>query len=72
MFLSISIAIMAFLLITFLYWKLTRNYAEKIYGKKQWKTWVSRTYYWHGVLYVSGGLTVLIIFLLKANNLLVF
>jgi len=68
----ILIAISLFLLITFLYWKLTNGYAEKEYGKKMFKQWGTRTFYWTGALFVSGGVTVLIIFLLKWLNVLTF
>ena len=68
----ILIAIVLFLLVTFLYWRMTSDYAKKIYGKKMWKQWGTRTFYWHGVLFVSGGLTVMIIFILKWGTNLTF
>jgi hypothetical protein len=51
---------------------LTNGYAEKEYGKKMFKQWGTRTFYWTGALFVSGGVTVLIIFLLKWLNVLTF
>ena len=68
----ILIATSLFLIITFLYWKLTNGYAEKEYGKKMFKQWGTRTFYWTGALFVSGGVTVLVIYLLKCGNVLTF
>ena len=68
----ILIALGLFVAITFLYWILTRAYAEKEYGKNLWKHWGTRTFYWQGALYFSGGLTVAIIFVLKAASALTF
>lgn len=60
----ILIAIAIFLLVTFLYWKLTKGYVEKIHGKKMWKQWSTRTFYWTNVLFVSGGITAMVIALI--------
>ena len=66
------IAILLFLIVTFLIWKFTKEYVKNVYGKKMFKQWGTRAIYWHGALFVSGGLTVLIIFLLKWTNVLTF
>jgi len=68
----ILIAIVLFLLITFLYWKMTRSYVEKTYGEKMFKQWGPRTFYWTSVLFVSGGITVLSLLLLRSINVLTF
>ena len=68
----ILLAISLFVAITFLYWRLTRAYAEKEYGKNIWKQWGTRTFYWQGALYFSGGLTVALIFVLKSASVLIF
>jgi len=68
----ILIAISLFLIITFLYWKLTNSYAEKEYGKKMFKQWGTKTFYWTGALFISGGITVFVIYLLKWGNVLTF
>ena len=68
----VLIAISLFLIITFLYYLLTSGYAEKEYGKNMWKQWGTRTFYWTGALFVSGGVTVLVIYLLKYGNVLTF
>ncbi|PWH83967.1 hypothetical protein DIS18_05305 [Algibacter marinivivus] len=63
--LTILIALALFLIITFLYWKLTKKYAEKLYGKEMWKQWSSRTFYWTSAVMMSGGITLLVILLIK-------
>ena len=68
----IGITILIFLIITFIYWKLTRGYAKKESGKKLWLHWGPRPFSWTGALMISGGLTVLIIFLLNSANILTF
>ena len=68
----IVIAIVVFALNTFLYWKLTHSYAKKETGEKMWNQWTSRTFYWTGALWYSGGATVLVLFLLKWANVLTF
>ncbi|EDM43359.1 hypothetical protein SCB49_01352 [unidentified eubacterium SCB49] len=65
------IVISLFAIITFVYWKLTHDYAEKQYGKKLFKQWGARTFYWTGALFISGAITVSVIYLLKIGNVLV-
>lgn len=66
------LALVLFLFITFLYWKLTNVYAKKETGNKIWNEWTTRTYYWHGALLISGALTVAIIYALKWSGVLSF
>ena len=67
------IAISLFLIITFLYWKITSGYFEKkVYGEKMFKKWGTKAFYWQGAILISGGLTTLTMFLLKWGNLLTF
>lgn len=61
----IIIGILLFLIITFLYWKVTKGYVERVYGKKMWQHWGARTFYWAGALFISGGITVLVLLLFK-------
>lgn len=61
----IVIAIALFLLVTFLYWKLTYGLVKKEYSKKMRRQWGTRMFYWTGALFFSGGITVLVIILLK-------
>lgn len=67
------IAILLFLIITFLYWKITNGYFKnKVYGSKMFKQWGTRTFYWQGAIFISGALTILTMFLLKWGNVLTF
>ncbi|MEW4925654.1 hypothetical protein [Algibacter sp. 2305UL17-15] len=68
----IVIAAAIFLIITFLYWKMTSGYAENEYGKKMWQQWGTKTFYWSGAFFIRGGITVMVIFLLKWANILTF
>lgn len=61
----ILMAVVLFLVITFLYWKMTKGYAEKVNGKKMFNQWNVRMYYWTGIIMASGLLTVFVIMLLK-------
>ncbi len=66
------IAISLFLIITFLFWRLTSGHFKKEYGKKMWKQWATRLFYWQGAIFTSTGITILIMFLLKWANILTF
>lgn len=66
------VTILLFLVIISVFWKLTSGPLRKEYGEKMWKNWGSRLYYWQAAIYVSAGLTILIIYLLKKANVLSF
>jgi len=66
------IAISLFLIITFLFWNFTKGHFKNEYGKKMWKKWGARTFYWQGALFVGFGGTFLILLLLKWANVLAF
>jgi len=66
------IAISLFLINIFLFWRITIGHFKKEYGKKMRKLWGARTFYWQEAIYVSTGVTILIMFLLKWANVLTF
>ncbi len=66
------IAISVFLITNFLIWKTTRGYFKKEYGKKMWKNWTARTYYWQGAIYLSTGITFVLLLVLKWLDVLTF
>jgi hypothetical protein len=66
------IAILIFLIFTFLFWILTRGYAKKKYGTKMWKHWPSRLSYWQAAIFYGIGFTFIIMYLLKWGNVLAF
>lgn len=67
-----AIAILLFLIIIFLFWKLTSSHFKKEYGQKLWEQWGTRLFYWQGAIYTSTGITILILFILKWANVLTF
>ena len=64
----IVITISLFLISAFLIWKLTADYRKKEYSKKMWR--LARIYYWQSVVFVSTGVTILVMFCLKWLNVL--
>ena len=66
------IAIALFLIITFLFWRITVGHFKKEYSNKMWKIRGTKTFYWQGTLLISGGITILILFLLKLFNVITF
>ncbi len=56
------IAVSLFVIITFLFWRLTNGYFKK----------ESRLVYWQVVIYAATGITILIMFLLKWTNVMAF
>ena len=66
------IAILIFLVFTFLFWRLTSGYAKKGYGTKIWNLWPTRLYYWQAAILYSIGFTAITMFLLKWGNVLKF
>ena len=69
---ALAIALFVFLILNYIYWKVSHGYAEKGFGKKTFNKWGTRTYYWQVGLLLSGAITVAIIFLLKWANVLTF
>ncbi len=66
------IAAMIFSIVLFLFWKLTIGPVKKEYGEKRWKLWGQRTFYWQDAIYISTGITCLLLFLLRATSVLTF
>jgi len=67
----IGIAILIFLVVTFIYWRITRHSIKKIYGEN-WKIWGARTFYWQDAIYICTAITILILFIFKWTNVLSF
>jgi len=66
------LALSLFLIITFLFWRMTNAHFRKNYGKKTWKQWGTRTFYWQGAIFVGIGGTFLMMYLLKWAHVLTF
>jgi hypothetical protein len=67
----IVIATTIFLIISLVYWRLTRGTIKSKYGDK-WKIWGARTFYWQDAIYIITGITFLILVILKWTNVLNF
>ncbi len=62
-----------FLLIIFLYWKISKEYFKnEVFSEGTWKNWVTRLYYWQGAIFISGAVTATLIFLFKRADILNF
>lgn len=68
----ITIAIIIFLMINFLFYKSLNDYVKKEFGKKMWEIWGNKVYFWQSSVFVSTLGTVLIIYILKWANILTF
>ena len=66
------IALLIFLIYTFLFWRLTSGDTKEEYGTKMWKHWPTRLYYWQAAILYSAGFTIITMFLLKWGNVLTF
>ena len=52
--------------------KVSWNNYKKQNRKNTWKIWGLRMAYWEGIVWVSSGLIIVTLFLLKWTNLLTF
>lgn len=62
------VVIALFLIFIFIYWKSTKNYFKKLYGKKMFEQWGTRAFYWQSAMLICGGLTILTVFILKCGG----
>ena len=68
----ITIAILIFITINFLYYKSMNGYVKKAFGKKWLSIYGNKVYFWQSSIFVSTAGTVLIMFVLKWSNVLTF
>lgn len=66
------IAVLIFIVSTFLFLKFGGRYYKKEYGKKMWKQWPTRLYNWQAAIFYGVVLTMIVMFLLKWTNVLTF
>ncbi|MGS2765130.1 hypothetical protein [Sinomicrobium sp. M5D2P9] len=50
----------------------TQGHFKKEYGKKMWKQWGTRLFYWQGTIYTATGITFLTMCFLKWADVLTF
>lgn len=67
---NLIIAIVLFGIAMFTYWKVTNGPLKKLYGDKTMKNWVTQTYYWQAAVFYSTGVTFVIMYVLRAFDLL--
>ncbi len=61
----ILLALSIFIVVTFLFRKMTVGHFKKEYGEKSRKLWGQKTFYWQDVIYFSTGITFVILVVLK-------
>lgn len=66
------IAIIIFIVVIFIFWRLTVDGYKKEYSEKMRKVYGSRLYYWHTAILISGGITFLLMYALRWLNVLNF
>lgn len=66
----ITIAVLIFLAINFLYYKGMNGYVKKAFGKKWLTVYGNKVYFWQSSIFVSMAGTALIMFFLKWTNVL--
>ena len=68
----ITIGIVIFLTLGFLFYQSMKSYVRTSYGKKWLKLWGNKLYFWQSLIFVSIAGTALIMILLKWGNVLSF
>jgi hypothetical protein len=66
----LAIAITLFVTITLIIWRVTLKYFRKKHGTDRKTIWGARLYYWQEIIYLSTGITILVLFLLKWANII--
>jgi len=69
---NLLIAIVLFIVLTFLIWRFTNRPLKRKYGAKTWNHWTTRTYYWQAAVYFSTAFTFAIMYALKWGSVLTF
>ena len=68
----IAIAIVIFLVLNFLFYRILDGYVTESYGKKWLTVWGNKLYFWQSLIFVSTFGTFLIMYFLKWSNVLTF
>jgi len=69
---ALIVALLLFLAITVVLWLVTKGPMIEEYGIKMWKQGASRLAYWQGIIYMSFGLTFILLLVLRWGNVLSF
>ncbi len=68
----ITIALVIFLLINLLSYRILKGYVREAYGKKWLNIWGNKVYFWQSLIFLSTAGTFLIMYILKWSNILTF
>ena len=60
------------MILGFLFYHVLKGYVKESLGKRWLSVWGNKLYFWQGLIFVSVAGTVLIVFLLKWTNVLIF
>jgi hypothetical protein len=69
---TITAAVVIFLMMGFLFYRILKGYVREEYGKKWLSIWGNKLYFWQSLLFMSMAGTALIIYLLKWAEVLTF
>ena len=68
----IIIAVLVFLVLSFLFYRAMNGYVRNTFGKKWVKMWGNKVYFWQSLIFMSLAGTVVVMYLLKWGNILTF
>ena len=68
----IAIAVVIFLLLNLLFYRILNDYVTEAYGKKWLTLWGDKLYFWQSMIFMSTAGTALVMYILKWSNVLVF
>lgn len=68
----IAIAVVIFLLLNALFYRILNGYVTEAYGKKWMTLWGNKVYLWQSMIFMSTAGTALVMYLLKWSDVLTF
>lgn len=68
----IIIAILIFLIFSFIFYKLINNYVKHVFGEKWLNFWSNRLYFWQSLIFMSITFTAITLYFLKWTNILIY
>jgi len=68
----IAIAVVIFLLLNLLFYRILNGYVTEAYGKKWLSLWGNKVYLWQSMIFMSTAGTALVMYVLKWSRVLAF
>ncbi len=68
----IAIAVVIFLLLNAIFYRILNGYVTEAYGKKWLTLWGNKLYFWQSMIFMSTAGTALVMYLLKWSDVLTF